>query len=90
MTQENEMPGEIQIDAKITPRGFLQVEQFYSKGGQRPAPINGNTRTSYIRRAVTKEEAGEAEIDFNNDPAVLYLLEPSTVETIRKLIEAHK
>lgn len=43
------MPEEIEIDAKHTVKGYLQVDQWCAKGGLRPAPINGNTRAKYIR-----------------------------------------
>ena len=51
-----DMPREIEIDAKHTVKGYLQVDQWSSKGGLRPPPINGNTRVKYIRADLVRNE----------------------------------
>ncbi len=54
-----EMPEKIEIDCKVTSTGYLQVDQWSSKGGVRPPPINGNRREIYHHDRIIKAKDAE-------------------------------
>lgn len=84
MTQENEMPGEIWAKQEGNGKLFAsRYEKSYT-----------NT-ISYIRRAVTKEEAGELDADLSKsvaeDSGSRYAeFVRKYYPLIRKMAEAHK